>query len=170
MMFGNRDVFAVEAEFLEIHGKWIYGKLRLWIGGASIGDFEDTSDLATSARWGRAFLEASSQRTRAELDEVGPEEVYELLYGRYIEPVNTSVPKPWPGRWDRDPYILDDFGESALRDRWAVVVVRRGDGTDRVLFNCFDEGHVVEALIPQGECDLAIEAYCEWVEKLSRTR
>jgi hypothetical protein len=166
MLFGNVERFAVEAEFLETHGKWTYGRLRFWVNGSPIGDFDDTSDLATSARWGRTFLKASPQRTRVELDYMASSEVYELLYGRFVEPVNTPSPKPWAGSWDREPYVLDDLGESAVRDKFAIVVVRKGDGSDRVLVNCFDEERVSETVVPPGDCDLAIEAYCAWVENL----
>src|SRR5260370_38258232 len=108
MLFGNPDVFAIEAELLEIYGKWTYGKLRFWVGGSAIGDFDDTSDLATSARWGRTFLKASRERTRGDLDHMAPTEVYELLYGQFVEPVNSPTRKPWAGTWDSKPYVLDD--------------------------------------------------------------
>lgn len=44
MLFGKTEGFAIEAEVLEAYGKWTYGHLRFWIGGVSIGDFDDTSD------------------------------------------------------------------------------------------------------------------------------
>jgi hypothetical protein len=44
-------------------------------------------------------------------------------------------------------------------------VVRRGDGADRILINCFEEERLLEACLPQGYCDRVIESYCEWVEK-----
>lgn len=166
MLFGDVATFAVEAEFVEVYEKWTYGRLRFWLNGVPVGDFDDTSDLATSARWGRTFLAASTRRTRAELDWMASDEVYELLYGRFVEPIHTTAPKPWPGPWDREPYVLDEVGESALRDKFAVVVVRRGDGTDRILINCFDEDRLLVACVPQGDCDRTIESYCEWAEKL----
>jgi hypothetical protein len=59
MLFGERDGFGIDAEFLEVYGKWTYGRLRFWVGGQAIGDLDDTSDLASSGRWGRTFLEHS---------------------------------------------------------------------------------------------------------------
>lgn len=165
-MFGDIATFAVEAEFVELYGKRTYGRLRFWLNGVPVGDFDDTSDLATSARWGRTFLAASSRRTRAELGCMAADEVYELLYGRFVEPINTTAPKPWPGPWDRDPYVLDEVGESSLRDKFSVLVVRRGDGADRILIKCFDEERLLEACLSQGACDRVIASYCEWVEKL----
>src|SRR4051812_9772628 len=133
MLAGHRNSFAIEAELIEIYGKWIYGKLRFWVAGASIGDFDDTSDLATSARWGRVFLAASPGRPRPARDGVAGPDVYEVLCGEFVV---DSTPRPEaPARggragsvWDREPYLLDDVGESSLRDKYAILVVRCSDG------------------------------------------
>lgn len=164
MIFGNPEVFAIEAMTLEGFGKWSNGRLKFWVGGHSIGDWDDTSNLAASARWGRMFLKASDRRTRVDLDNIPPSEVYEHLYGRFVEPVNSPSPKAWPGPWDRDPFILDDVGESALRDRYAILAVRREDGIDRVIVNCFKDERLSETLLAPGVCDHVIELYCTWVE------
>lgn len=166
LQFGTYNRFSIEAEPLGIHDKWSFGRLRFWVGGVPIGDFNDTSDLASSARWGRRFLAASSRRARADLDRQSPAEVYERLYGRFVESVDARTRKPWPGPWERDPHVLDEVGESSLRDRFAVLVVRRADGFDRILVNDFHEKRLSETCAPEGDCDHTIEAYCAWVEGL----
>lgn len=171
-LFGDRATFAVEAQFQEIYGKWIYGSLRFWIAGISIGDFEDTSDLASSARWGRTFLQASARRTRADLDMYGAEDVYDILYGRFV--VNLRNPAPSARGlatdpmepWDRRPYLLDEVGESALRDKFAVLAVRTGDGSDRFVVNDYVQERIWQFIAPPGTCDLTIDTYCRWVEGL----
>ena len=173
MLFGNVNSFAIEAELLELYGKWTYAKLRFWIGGQGIGDFNDTSDLASSARWGRTFLQESSRRTRVDLDEMPAPDVYELLYGRFvidITRVDITVKRPRSPisheHWDRRPYLLDDVGESSLRDKFAVLAVRRRDGHDRIIVKSFRDDVVSEVLLPPGECDATIALYCTWVEGL----
>jgi tRNA(His) 5'-end guanylyltransferase len=74
----------------------------------AIGNFNDTSDLVTSARWGRTFLEASPRRTRAEFAGMAASDVYELLYGQFVVDITrfVEVPrrKPHARRvWDSDP-------------------------------------------------------------------
>ena len=169
MLFGNPESLAVEAEFGELHGKWTYGRLRFWADGSAFGDFEDTTDLATSARWGRVFLKASKQRTRPDLDALDAHSVFELLYGRFVQPIGTPLSKPWHGSWDRDPYVLDDFGESSLRDKFALVVVRHSDGSDRILVYDFRHERLSEMRLPDGECDRTVESFCEWAENLRGT-
>src|SRR4051812_13231201 len=166
MRFGSPDSFAIEAELLELYGKWTYGKLRFWVGGVAIGDFDDTSDLATSARGGRIFLAASPRRTRPDLDGVATVDVYAILYGQFAVPLrgpDTRTLKAGPmDSWDRDPYLLDDIGESALRDEYAVVAVRRGDGSDRLIVKVFELDAVSEVLLAPGACDATVASYCDW--------
>jgi hypothetical protein len=166
MIFGETSGFGIEAEFLEVSGKWTFGHLRFWLQSVALGDFEDTSDLASSARGGRIFLAASAQRTRPDLDAEPAAAVFEHLYGRFMQSVHDPVIKPWPGSWDRDPYLLDDVGESALRDDFAVVVTRGADGRDRMIAMCYEEEQLLEALLPAGTCDRVIDEYCSWVESL----
>jgi len=169
MFFGDREFFAIEAELQEIHEKWTYGHLRIWVGGQPFGDVEDTSDLASSARWGRTLLAASARRRRPDLDATTASDVYELLYGRYVTRVNTPENKPMAGTWDRDPYLLDGVGESSLRDKCAVLVVGRGDGRDRVVVMSFRDARVVEVVVDAGVFDGAVSSYCAWVESLRET-
>ena len=79
MLFGEKDGFGIEAEFVEICGTCTYGKLRFWVNGSAIGEFDNASDLAASARWGRTFLEASPRRTRVDLDDAAPSEVFRVV-------------------------------------------------------------------------------------------
>lgn len=176
MVFGSTATFAIEPELVEIFGKWTYGRLRFWIGGVPSGDFEDTSDLAASARWGRVFLTASPRRTRPDLDAMPAEQVFELLYGRFVTPVH-SEPRARPSGlldrdlfvWDRDAHLLDDVGESAVRDKVAIIVVRKADGSDRILAKTFESGSLTETFVPERLCDTVVASYCSWVEGLRTT-
>jgi hypothetical protein len=170
MQFGNPDNFAIEAELREIHGKWLYGKLRFWVDRLPVGDFDDTSDLASSARSGRIFLAASSRRTRSDLDHLSAIDVYTILYGQYVVDISrVDAPHrraPSGSVWDRDPYLLDDIGESAVRDKFAVLTVRRGDGRDRMIVRSFHSQTVSAEVLPSGYCDMTVASYCDWVEQL----
>lgn len=164
MLFGSKETFAIEAEVLEIHGEWTYGHLVFWIASRPVGDANDVADLATSARWGRVFLSASTRRTRGDLDQRSTAEVYDQLYGRFVTPASAPSSKGWELRWDRDPYVLDEVGDSSVRDNFAILVVRRVDRFDRVVVNSFDGPGLWESLVSPGVCDSVIEQYCAWVE------
>lgn len=163
MMFGNVASFAVESELDSAEGKWLFGRFRLWIAGKPVGDFEETCDLAASARWGRQFLRATFRRTRPDLDERRAEDVYVQLYERFLGGGAAQAHE----LWDRDPFLLDEIGESALRDLVTVLVVRRSDGGDRVLVRDHEEEILQEYFITAGTVDRVLDAYCSWIE--SRT-
>jgi hypothetical protein len=164
MLFGKQEDFAIEAQVEGLHGKWLFGRLRLYVGGESLGRFDETSDLAGSARGGRILLRASPQRSRPDLDAEDALTVFDLLYGRYVVPAAGAPPKVLAGRWVREPYLLDDLGEASLRDRFAAILVRRGDGADRAVVKRYEDGVVSETVVRLGVCDRTIDAYCCWVE------
>lgn len=161
MIFGAGTEFAVEATLGQALDKWRLGQLRLWLYGAAVGDFDDTCDLVSSARWGRVFLAASSRRERPDLDSVSFDEVFFLLYGRHVDS-GVACFDPW----DRDPYVLDDFGDAAVRDKWSLVVVRRADKTDRIIVKNWHAGSLEEHVVGQGICDEVISSFCSWVESM----
>jgi hypothetical protein len=164
MLFGRPEEFALEAQVEDLRGKWLLGQLRFFVGGAPVGKPNETSDLAGSARGGRILLRASPRRSRPDLDMVDASRVLEILYGRYVVPVVGPPPRVLAGSWDRDPYLLDDLGESALRDMFAAIIVRRRDGADRVVVKRYADDVVFEAVVSPGVCDRVIEEYCSWVE------
>ena len=165
MQFGDSNEFALEAESRSVGSGRHFGHLRFWIAGSSFGDFEETSDLGASARWGRQFLTATFRRTRSDLDSKNADEVYWKLYGRFFQLGATSSEHVL----DRDPFVLDEVGESALRDRLSMLAVRRADGRDRILIRNHETGVTVEHVVPPGVCDRIIDRYCDWVESFRDT-
>lgn len=160
---GNKHEFAIEAELTGADGPWRLGRLRLWIRGRPLGEFDETVDLAACARWARRFLSASPQRTRSDLDAEPAVEVYRLLYGRYFERGEAPVDEPFI----RDPFVLDEVGDAALRDRLSILVLRRGDESDRLLVREHAGGSAVEEyVLPPARCDQVLLDFCHWAEGL----
>lgn len=164
MIFGQPEEFAIEAEVSDRDGKWLFGHLGFFVGGLSVGEMTQTSDLAGSARAGRVLLRASRRRTRPDLDGLEASLAFDQVYGRYVVPVVGPVMDGLAGQWDRDPYLLDDLGESSLRDKFAVILLRRADGADRVVVKQYSDEHIWERVVRPGVCDGAIESYCGWIE------
>ncbi len=171
-VLGDKSRFAIEAELAAIEGKWYFGHLRFWAGTQPFGDYDDTTDLATSVRYAKTFLAASARRARPDLDSLPPDKIFWLLYGRFVD----SVPPPLSPREDRviadvlqgwgdiAPFLLDDVGESSLRDKWSVLVVRGQDGSDRIIIYDWKIGTSAEFVVGPGICDQVLTRYCEWLE------
>lgn len=157
MLFGAKDSFAIEAEVTARDAGWIFGRLRFWVYNNSYGDYENPVDLKASARWGRTFLAASSRRTRPEFENTPSDQVFYELYGKYL---HTAAP---PERWDRDAFVLDEFGESSLRDKISIVIVRLRDGIDRLLVRDLSSDSIKDFRLHSGQCDKLVNDYCNWV-------
>lgn len=160
MIFGEKETFAIEVTPEHDRDGRMYGSLRFWVAGSSVGDVAERSNLLASARWGRVFLAASGRRTRPELDSLGATEIYEYLFGRYVQEVN-AAPQHIPIEpWDRDAYVLDDVGQESLLDTFTIVVVRRIDGADRIVVRNHDTNYTLDSVVPNGVCDRVLADYC----------
>ncbi|HVE84341.1 MAG TPA: hypothetical protein VND93_15910, partial [Myxococcales bacterium] len=68
--------------------------------------------------------------------------------------------------WDRSPYLLNEVGDSSVQDRATLLVVRRGNGWDRMVLDDHQGEGLKEIELEPGLCDEAVAAYCSWVEQL----
>jgi hypothetical protein len=162
MIFGLTSQLALEAEPIGPGDRWLFGNVRFWVAGKALGKFDDSASMAGGARAGRLFLRASPRRTRPDLDDEDVEIVYTRLFGRFFEPGGARAEEPF----ERDPYVLDEIGESSLRDRVNILAVRRSDGRDRIIVREHAEDSTWELLAPPGTCDDVVAKYCAWVEAL----
>lgn len=164
MIFGNHETFAIEAEVKEPYGKWIYGNLRMWIGGVVIGNYDDASDLASSARWARVFLNHSKGRNWRGIDALTPSEVFADLYGKYLlrTPEGKGFQVP-PENWDRFALTLDGVGDSSTEGLHGVLVVRIENETDLIISKDLQTSQILHTKLSEGLLDKIISAYLNWI-------
>jgi len=166
LLFGDANTFAIEIAPRVRSDRWFLGGIQVWIAGEPIGDIGDDSDLPTAARWARQFTHASPRRTRPDLDEASANEAFESLWGIYHSgnPANVGD-RDALRAWDRDAHDLTDAAEASLRDRAILLVVRRGDGCDRVISRRFSDGKILEQLVSQGVVDGVLTSFVAYVEQ-----
>lgn len=162
MLWGDRKRFAIEADFEDSSGKWRFGKLMMWLGGRPLGDYEDTTDLASAGRWGRTFLSASGRRTRPELESLAAEEVFHELFQKYFE----RNPNIKGSLSDNDACILDEIGEASIRDRATILAFRQADGSDRMIAHLWKTEETWALTLEPGQLDQIIDQFCRWTETL----
>jgi len=174
MLFGHLDSLFIRVNLIEIRARAVVGGLSFGTAVCEFGDLDEICNLTFSAREARTFLNASHRRTRTDLDRLSSEDVFHLLYDRYVISVHRGTFEVKdPARqasptevWNRDPYLLEDVGQEALRDKYALIAVRRGDGVDRVICKSYRDNSLREALVPVGTLDAVLVSYCNWVENL----
>jgi hypothetical protein len=182
MIFGQSEVFLVEATHQETRNKRPLGGFCLHVAGRSIGDLDDLIDLSNSVNSVKIFLEAAQRRIRPDLDGATTSEIFEVLYQRYTVLVS-DLQRTSTGKllrtsagsllrrsamepWDRDPYLLDDIGESSIRDKHTILVVGRSDGSDRVVIKSYGDGSLSEVMVEKDVIDDSFREYCAWVASL----
>jgi hypothetical protein len=173
MFFGQSMSFRVEAFYIQTIDSRLYGNFCLHIADRQIGDLDSAIELTSSVRWARIFLREGPRRVRADLDSATAGEVFDILYQRYISGASQLrgehedvVPRCELESWDRDPYLIDDIGESSIRDKYTILVIGTGNGDDRVILKSYTEGTLNEFLIRNGDIDSAFREYCTWVDNL----
>lgn len=148
--FGSRESFAIEADFL---GKRGNGASAIY-ASSSRDDRSVSSMTALTLRRAHAGGERSSQRLRvaAERISMGPLLTQSSSYSTVV----TSCPRVRLASrrggvaWERDSFVLDEVGESSLRDKAAIIIVRRGDGWDRMIVKTYADDMLVEQVLPPG--------------------
>lgn len=166
MIFGSIDQFAVEAKFVEHYDKFVYGNLKLWVGGSSVGNFEDSMDLAASARWTKTFLNRSASRVWAGIDDSLPGEVFERLYLRQLKRGLKTKEDCQFGVWDRFAFTLDGVGDSSTEGLYGILAVRGGDECDRVIAMELETQRICHTKLSAGSLDAIMGEYLSWVVDL----
>lgn len=163
MIFGSINQFAIEANPLEHYGKFYYGNFRIWISGLAIGNFEDSMDLATSARWTKTFLNRSAYRCWAGIDDSLPGEIFERLYLSQMKRDYRKKEDCQFGVWDWFAFTLDGVGDSSTEGLYGILSVRGEDGCDRVIAMDLETQHICYAKLLAGSLDEVLGEYLKWV-------
>lgn len=77
MIFGERQLFAVECELTSRVGRWIYGRFRVWVAANPIGAYTDeVIDLKGTT----GVLRQPIPRASPAMAALGPDEFLELVW------------------------------------------------------------------------------------------
>jgi hypothetical protein len=173
MIFGQSVNFKVESVCIGSTDGRLYGGFRFHIADRPIGNLGDVIELTSSARWARTFLKAAPRRVRADLDSATTAEVFDIVYQRYISGVSQTrtgnteiIPAHQLESWDRDPYLLDDIGESSIRDKYTILVIGTSGGEDRIILKSHIDEALNEFTVNRGHIDHTFYEYCAWVDEL----
>lgn len=132
MLFGNRDDFAIEA-MVEEHldpPSAVWGRMRIWVGGHSFGDYDDPHcTLYPAYSKFKELINNLNSLHNIELLSLAVEECYlrvnEALYGKYVddELVESEYEKFADKYWKHD--FLTNWGE--MFDRTEKPFIFRSD-------------------------------------------
>jgi hypothetical protein len=181
MIFGDKNEFAIECEIREIHSeKWVFAYFRLWANNTPIGDYDDSMDLLSGARWLKTFLNCPDGRSESSLDDKDAEEVFSLIFdsvmltvpkGSSLKELLEDVTPPPDSPTPLYPNIinrfhLDQVGMSSFMDKWNVILVDTANKSQRLIWRNLDDMKILEANLPAGKFEEISKMFLRWVDSI----
>jgi hypothetical protein len=179
MIFGEKQVFAIECEIVDQIDSWVYANFCFWIEGAKVGAYQETIVLKASIAWLKEFLRNSEKRCIPLFDSMDKEIVFRLIYETVIvTPLkNSSILEMIPENKEEtasgrlalsdseiiNRFHLDDVGMSSF-DEYSIILINREDGKQRIIWKHVDESSVHEAILPPDYFENIAIQFVSWAE------
>lgn len=160
MIFGNRTCVALEISIERTIESWMYGRFLLWVGGRSVGNFEDCgTDLKGCVNWLSDFL--VKPRDRCEPDLMLDSK--DMVWNKLVEPVFGSIKAD--GRYGDlfSRFHLSHLGMSAF-DKVTLVLINDGKKSERYLWQQNEE-NIMDYTAPLGSLEASAKEAVLWFRK-----
>lgn len=160
MLVGNVERFAIEAQPVECSNGWILGRFRFLLGGESVGNWDDLTDLKGCTSWLRDFERNPRDRVDPRLEALDAEAVFALLYVSAFGPSAAAIP---PDQSVPDSYArfhITHLGMSSF-ERFDILLVKTASGVERCLWRKADDRRIREVLLEPGEMEQVARAFCD---------
>jgi hypothetical protein len=158
MLFGNRDVFAIETSIIERIDGWVLGVFLFWIRSMSIGNPDDHTDLKGCLGWLRDFVQHPQRRFEPILRNMPPAEVFKMLHGAVM--AGSTTEPLIPDAFSR--FHIGHIGMSSF-DRFDLLLIEDPEGAQRILWREGDAGEPHHAYLPRGELQAVARQCIEWL-------
>lgn len=169
MIVGDPQRFAIEvqAEDRPTAG-WLLGRLRFWLGGAPVGNWDDAVDLRASVRWLCDFAEKARDRFEPAVADLSKAEVVRILFDEYMS--STDVPKRAPDIGDIfERFHISHLGMSAF-DAVDLLLLFRADGSERCIWRDSRSGVIGEVQLAPREMETVAAELCGRFRELEASR
>ena len=162
MIVGDKDKFAIEYQIDEKIDSWILGRIRFWLRGDAVGNWDDAADLMGCMNWLRDFVENPRDRSEPSLSGRSQDEVFHLLTAhlRHSEAVSEAEDAI---RNTFSRFNISHLGMSSF-DRYDIVLWNDITNNERCMWRLGDDGSIHEAVLPPGEMERVARAFCDHLE------
>lgn len=134
MLIGDTQRFAIEAAATERSPSgWALGSFRFWLGGRSVGNWDDAVDLRGCLNWLKDFSEHPRARFEPSFAGLSAVDIFALAHSaamgpRPPDPASSGLPQDAFAR-----FFIGHLGMSAF-DGIDILLVKDGDGNERVIW------------------------------------
>jgi hypothetical protein len=169
MLVGIKERFAIEAKPEVFSCGWILGRLRFWLGGHPVGDWDDTADLKGCVRWLRDFADKPRDRQNdvlIELDRIAAfHAVYDATFGTNAaaNPAEQTIPHAY-GR-----FHISYLGMSSM-ERFDILLIKDRAGNERCIWRESGVPTIYEQCLDPREMESVALEFCNEFEDAHMNR
>lgn len=161
MLFGNRNLFAIESEIESIVDSWVFGYFRFWISQKVVGNYSDSTSLNGCFDWLKNFIENPLDRYEPGLINMPAEKVFYLLYDSFMpEGTQYSPVNKEPFEYTFRRFYISHLGMSSF-DRFDILLVEN-DNHQRILWRDAKDFIIYNTILPVGTIQQVAEEFCQW--------
>ena len=177
MIFGKIEILAIEVEFVETKNSVSYGHFRFWVGGQEVGNFQEVISFNASKKSLSRFLKMDDQRFDKDLDNSSKEEIFKALFDSIVAtiPEGATVTEYLKERGGdsrdfsylekmgfQERFHLDEVGQEAFRDKVNLLLLKRSDSFERLIWRDLKTMVVMEKVLPPGFFVQTANEFLSW--------
>ncbi len=159
MIVGNKNDFAIEAVVEKKVDDWVFGRIRFWIAGYEIGDWNDSADLKGCVQWLLDFVSNPHDWFHQDLYSSSTAEFFRIIFGEenaseeddddYEEVIENAY-----GRFN-----ISHLGMSSF-EKYDCFLVKNEMGAERVVWRSVGDPKLYEAIFPPNTLESVALSFC----------
>lgn len=163
MVFGDRQVFAIEFNWEQVINEQNFGRFFFWIGGERIGDPEDDGVYLNGCiNWLKDCYQSPGNRREPDLYAMDASDAKEVLRSTLASfgPDARSLHRQFGDLFSR--FFVGHIGMSSF-DALSLTLIENESGAQRFLWWQKD-GEAKDAFLPPGELEKRAREVVAWCE------
>ena len=161
MIFGEKQLFAVECEFTSQLERWVYGKFCVWVGGHRIGSYsEEVLDLKGTTGVLRGPVKAASSVVVSLSSQAFLDTVWNAVYVWNSKQSDVGYNDEDCRKWC--PYIWFDSCEGFENVR---SVIATDGGQHRIVWHILGESSAREQFVPSAVYEVVRSEFVSWLDR-----
>jgi hypothetical protein len=158
VIVGSVERFAIEASIERLAApSWVFGRMRFWLGGSAVGDWESPTALNGCVGWLREFCTEEVDRRDGTLFGLPAAVLLGRITSGFVREGVLRVDSRCDSQGLIRRFYLSHLGMSAF-DKFDLALVESCDGRQRMLWS--GEGASGEVELAPREMEFVVEQFC----------
>ena len=168
-LIGDKSVFAIEYDLIEVEDKYYYGYIWFWIEGKRIGANYDATHvvpyLSSSVSYMKEFVGLKENRRFLGSEEIPAQYMFFILYERFYKSLSSNQKDYEDAGNFREIFSLESVGQESFFDTVQMVMIDEPSAKrQRFLWKLYDDDKLEEFFIPHGHFEEVAFSYINQIE------